>query len=337
LTRFYNYFNSNKENIVFSTNLKNKNCVDFINPNEIVEFCSANEINLVLITDEFYINEGMQELLSANDITVFSPSIDAINICASKAYAKKFIYKNKFQTPKFIIAEKPQAATEFISSSNFPLVVKPDNHSDTETIHFIENKKQAQETINNYFSNDNQKIIIEDYIDGKTFTIWTLSDGYSAKILFKSANYQNEIALFEPDFVTDEITKKIYQNIILPTIQALNTQDEEYIGILGFNFILTYDGKLFLIGFNSFFDDLNVDFALDVLNYDWEKIFESTIIGDIFINNSFEKINSYAISFKEDSHCELIYANTKSNLKRYLNELEINTDKLKEAKKIWKY
>ncbi len=335
--KFFNYFNKNKEDIVFSTNSKTANFVELLNPQEILDFCLANEINLVLITDENYINEGIQELLCTNNITVFSPSIDAINICASKAYSKKFIYKNKFQSPKFIVAEKPQNAHEFINSSNFPLAVKPDNHNDFETVYFIENKKQAQNAISNYFANDNQKIIIEDYIEGKNVRFWVLTDGYSAKILFKSAIYQNEISLFEPEFVADEVEEKIYKDIISPTIQALASQDEEYIGILGFDFILTYDNKPYLLGFDSFFDELNVDFALEVLNFDWKKIFESTIIGDVFLNNTFEKTTAPALCFKENTEIEMICANSKTNLKRYLKELEIDTAKLKEAEKLWKY
>lgn len=335
--RFFEYFNKNKEDIVFSTHFETKNHLSFQQPQEILEFCLANEINFILITDEFYINEGLQELLSANGLTVFSPSIDAINICASKAYAKKFMYKNKIQSPKFTVAEKMQNAVEFINSSNFALAVKPDNHSEFETVHFIENKKQASETLNKYFANDNQKLIIEDYIEGKNVSVWVLSDGYSAKILFKSAIYQKEIAYFEPEFISEEITNKMLNEAILPTIQALGEQGEEYIGILGFDFILTYDKKLYLLGYNSFFDDLNINFALDTLSLDWKKIFESTIIGDVFLNNTFEKSPLRAISFKNEQGFETISAKTKTNLKRYLNELEINQDELKEAEKIWKY
>lgn len=335
--KFFDYFNKNKEDIVFSTNSKNKNYIELLSVQEILDFCLANDINLVLITEENYINEGIQELLSANNVTVFSPSIDAINICASKAYSKKFIYKNKIQSPKFIVAEKPQNAFEFVNSSVFPLAIKPDNHNDFETVYFIENKKQAQDAISRYFANDNQKIIIEDYIEGKNVRFWVLTDGYSAKILFKSAIYQNEIALFEPEFITSEIEEKIYKDMILPTIQALASQEEEYIGILGFDFILTYDNKPYLLGFDSFFDDLNIDFALELLPFDWRKIFESTVIGDVFLNNTFEKINANALCFKENENIEMICANNRTNLKRYLKELEIDTKKLKEAEKIWKY
>ena len=68
-----------------------------------------------------------------------------------------------------------------------------------------------------------------------------------------------------------------------------------------------------------------------------KKIFESTIIGDVFLNYTFEKVNSYAICIQEENGYEFINANTKTNLKRYIDELELDTKKLKEAQKIWKY
>ena len=44
----------NKENIVFSTISALDNCIDFNNTQDIIEFCEANDINLVLITEDEY-------------------------------------------------------------------------------------------------------------------------------------------------------------------------------------------------------------------------------------------------------------------------------------------
>ena len=334
---FYNLFKKDKNNIVFST-LTNKDfCVDFRETKDIVEFCEANEINLVLIIDEEYINLGLQEILSSKNISAFSPSIEAIGICASKSAAKKFMYKNKIKTPKFLIAEKPQVAVEYFKQTNTPQVIKPDNHSYQECSLACETLNSAQKIINDFFNSGNKKIVIEDYIEGKNISIWVLSDGYSAKIIGKSAKYQNDIAYFNPEFIDEQLENRIYNEIIMPTIRALSTQDEEYIGILGFDIVLTYDNDLFLLGFNSFFDDINVDFYAKGYDINWAEVFDSVIIGDVFLKYQFKPKNEYMITIRQDEKIEFLSDKTKTNLKRYIKELEFNTVELEEALKRWKY
>ena len=333
---FFKRFKENKENIVF-TNMQNCNYIELANLQDTIDFCQANDVNLVLIIDEDFINQGYQEALSANNISVFCPSIEAISITTSKSWAKKFMHKNKILTPKFFIAEKTQTAIDYLKTAQMPQAIKPENNSFQECPKFIETQKQAQEAVNELFASGNKKIIIEDYIEGKNFSIWVLSDGYSAKIIGKSAKYQNNIALFEPDFLEDELIEKIYRETIMPTISALCEQEEEYIGILGFDFILSYKNEPYLIGYNSFFDEINVNFFTKGYEIEWEKIFDSTIIGDVFQKFSFEPKNEYMLSIRQKDKINFIHARTKNRLEEYLNTLDFDLSEYCEAKKIWKY
>lgn len=335
--QFVKLFSKNKENIVFTDAKGFPFSVEFSSIEDIVEFTKANEINLVVIIDEEYIDSGLGELITSMNITVFAPTSDAILLSSSKISAKKFMYKNKIQTPKFQIAEKPQQALEYVKSNPMPLVFKPDNHNFLETAHFAETQNEAIKTINNLFNNGNKKILIEDYIEGKNLSVWTISDGYSAKIIGTSAKYQNDIAYFEPDFLTDKIRYDIQNNFINPTIEALSNTDEIYVGILGFDFILTYDDEPFLVNYNSFFDDINVDFYTQGFDLKWEEVFESVITGDVFLKYDFKPKSKYMLTLRQDDEINFIITNTKTNLKRYLNDLDYDLEELNEAKSIWRY
>lgn len=334
---FCKLFEQKSENIVFSDIKESKNYIDFEDSQDIVEFCEENIINLVLIIDEKYINLGLCELISAKNITVFSPSIEAISITSSKASAKRFMHKNKILTPKFQIAEKPQQALDYIKQSGFPVAIKPDYHSYIECSKFAETSSQAQNIINNLFSNGNKRVIVEDYIEGKNFSIWVLSDGYSAKIIGTSAKYQNNIAYFEPHFVTEELKETLYDTVIMRTINALASNNEEYIGILGFDFILKSPQEAYLVGYNSFFDDINVDFFIEGFDIDWQDVFDSTIVGDVFLKYNFENNGNIMLSLRcSNNEIKFISARTKTNLYRYLDNLDVDLKELEEAKKIWK-
>lgn len=334
---YLNFFQQDKNNIVFTTIRGEKNYIEFNLINDIVDFCQANELNLVLITDEDYVNLGLQETISAINISAFSPSSEAIGITVSKNYAKKFMHRNKIKTPKFSVHEKPQSAIDYIKENGFPVAIKPDNHNIQECSLFCETLNQAKNIVNNFFESGNKKIIVEDYVEGKSLSVWVLTDGYSAKIIGTSAKYQNNIALFNPEFVNEDLEQNLYQNFINPTIQALSSQDEEYIGILGFDFILTYNNELYLLGYNSFFDDLNVDFYTKGFDINWADVFDSTIIGDVFLKYDFKIPQSHMITIKQDENIDFLSANTKNALINYIQKLDYDTKELQEATRIWRF
>lgn len=337
--KFFTYFSElDKNNIVFST-AKDCGYVEFDGVDDVVEFVCANEINFVLITDEEYINQGISEILSARNISVFSPSIDAIELCVSRNNAKRFMHKNKIPTSRFQIFEKPNAAIDYIKAMTHPYAIKPDFKSYQEGSRFFETFKQGQDMINDLFSKGNKKIIIEDYIEGKNVSVWVLSDGYSAKILGTSAKYQNDIAYFEPEFLSEEIKEKMFNNAILPTIHAMSENGEEYIGILGFDFMLDRFNNFYLVNYNSFFDDINVDFYTKGFDINWLDVFESTIVGDVFLKFDFNeaKKNNYMLTIRDNEKIHFIEAKRKSTLELYLDELSLNKEIYDEAQKVWNY
>jgi len=333
---FFKFFEKDKDNIIFST-IFDYNYINFLDDNDIIDFCEANEINFILITDEKYINDELIDKLNEFNISIFSPSEYAVNIINSKAYAKKFMHKFKIPTSAFQIFEKPQNAYDFISTVNFPIAIKPDNHNFRECTQFAETYNNAKKIISNLFSTDNKKIIIENYIEGKNISVWTLSNGYSAEILGISSKYQNNIAYFEPEFVNEDIKNEIYETIITPAINGLSYQDEEYIGILGFDIILNKENKPILIGFNNFFDDINVNFFTKGFNIDWLNVFEATLIGDVFTKFEFKPINEYMLTIRQNENINLINTKTKSNIELYLKELDFDLKEYQEAQKIWSY
>lgn len=334
--KFFELFNKNKQNIVFSSDKTLENYIDFKDSNDILEFCEANAINLVLIIDEEYINLGLQELISAKNITAFSPTSEAIAISSSKSTAKKFMHKNRIKTPRFQVAETPKMALDYIKTVSFPLAIRPDNHTPKECSLFCETFSGAKKIVSDFFASGNKKIVVEDYIEGKNFSVWTITDGYDARIIGTSAKYQNDCAVFEPDFLNDEIKGKILNEIVLPTISSLCEAGEEYIGILGFDCTIDRYGEIFLLGYNSFFDDINVDFFIEGYDINWAEVFDSAIRGDVFLKYDFKPEQRFMVSLRQDSEIAFFSAKTKSSLKLYLEESGCDLKEFYEAKKIWK-
>jgi len=334
---FYHALSKNKEDIVFSNCSKVENNIKYYSEVDIVDFVEANEINFILTTDENYMTSSLQEKFNSLNISNFSPTEEAINITKFKSYAKKFINKNKFLSPKYFIAERSSLAFDYLKTSNYPLAIRPDVHNFQECSQFAETYIQAQKIINNFFDNGNKKIVLEDYIFGKNFVIWAISDGYGAKIIGSNAKYQNNIGYLEPEFLSSEIKENLLETVINPTISSLAADGEEYIGILGFDFILNSKNEAYLVGFNSFFDDISVDLYTENYDLNWTDVFESCIVGDIFSKFDFECGANYALTIRNKDKINFIDAKIKSNLEKYAKELGYDTKEYEEATKLWKY
>ncbi len=332
---FFNIFKDDTSNIVFTTIKGEAAYCEFDSGDDIVEFCVANEIDFVLITEEKYILFGVEKKLNEESISVFAPSKKAVKTISFQSDAKRFMHKAKINTPKFFIAQKPQFAFEYIKENNYPFAIKPDRKNNLETTHFIEHYKDAKEVINNLFLSDNEKIVIEDYVEGRNIEVWALSTGYSAKIIGINAKFQNEIALLEPEFVDDNLKEEIQQTIINPTIDALCAQNSEYMGIIGFDIILTYSNEIYLVGFNTFFDEISAPLYTEECN--WLDIMDSTLIGDVFLKYDFKSLDIHKIALKTKDGIETLEACSKSSLKWQLKELGVENKYLDEAFRGWSF
>ena len=330
---FFELFSADKNNIVFKPST-DPNFPDLSNPDDIKDFIEANDIDFVLLTNEEHIISDTAETIVGKDTTIFAPSADAVEISYSKAEAKRFMYKNNIPTPAFQIFDRLNSAYDYVKDLKNPVAIKPDVHNKNECTQFAETSTSAKKIINNLFKSGNEKIIVEDYIEGKNIQLFILCDGFKFHILGISAKYQNNVAYFEPEFLSDDIVERIIEEVISPTTEALEAQGGEYIGILGFDLILKRDNSFVLVGYNSFFDDIDVDFYTKGFDVDWLKIFESTIVGDVFLKYEIYPKNVYMATIRQKENIEFISAKTKGNLEIYISEL-CDDSEYKEAVKIW--
>lgn len=340
-----NYFCKNPEHLVFTT--KEGSSGNFININpkdimELKEFALANEINLTIAADRFLADVDYFPVFSESNLAILAPDFDALKIASSKACGKKFIYKNKIKTPKFAFFEKPNLALDYIREAQYPVVIKPDLHSGVQTAYIAETFGAAKRKIEELFQKDNKRILIEDYIYGKELTFYVLSDGFRPVVVDIIHNFQNEISIKKP--INDDLKDKIYNEIIFPTISSLAQDGTEYTGILGFDIIVTPEGIPYLIEYNSFFKDLDIEMILQDGIEDWAKLFMDALVGTLADNFdtpfSFDKNGGYygAFGILDEDGPQIITqsARTLSILKEKLLEEGINEGDLREAQKIWK-
>lgn len=271
------------------------NCIDISadNVEELVEFAKANEIDLTIACSEKAIQNGIAEKFNDAGLMIFSPTSEAAKITTSKSISKKFMYKTKIPTPRFGIFDRENMAIDFARKSQYPLVVKTDNHQHGENVYICDTFVIAKRIISDLFDLQHKKVIIEDYIAGQEFSYYVITDGYNAMPIGSAVPYKqvlegnggavtSGLGAYSPFYMIDRtLESKIFKEIVYPALDELSKNENQYIGILGIDIIIDRTGKLNVIEFNPFFKEPDSQAILEIFDENLIDIMRAAIVGSL--------------------------------------------------------
>ena len=265
-------------------------CADIREDNvkELLEFAMENGIDMTIPISEKSIKSNIAEIFTNNKLSVFGASAKSAEITFDKALAKKVLYKLKIPTPKFGIFEKENVALDYIKNQRVPFVIKT---NDSNSAVVITSAQTGKNIINSMFIEKNKKVIIEDYVYGCPFSFYTITDGYKALPIGSSLTYKHSLegeggqltsgmGACSPNYkLSNEQEYFLMDSVIYPTLEYLEMQKCSYLGILGVNGIISDEGQICILGWQSFMLDCDTQAVLDILDEDLYPLFNSCIIG----------------------------------------------------------
>ena len=292
---------------------------------ELLEFVLETGIDITIAVSQKAINSDIATLFSQNKLQIFAPTQKANEIVSNKAYAKKVLYKLRIPTPKFGIFEKQTLAVDYIKNQKYPFVIKTnDNNSAT----IVTTDKTAKNLIETIFFEKNKKVIIEDYVYGTPFSFYTITDGYKALPIGSSLTYKHALegnggqlsdgmGACVPNYkLSNDNEYFLMDNVIYPAIEYLEIGGNPYTGILGVNGILTEEGNIIVLGFQSFTQDFDTDAILCSIDDDLYNLFESCIIGSFS-----DEIDTININDRQSVSLVLVCKN-KENKQNVINGID---------------
>lgn len=260
------------------------------NVQELLEFVLENGIDLTIAASEEAIKNDIATLFQQNHQMIFAPTKDSANICLYKSAGKKFMYKNRVPCSKFGIFDKPSLAVDYAKKSAMPIVIKTDENQE-KGILVCNAFSVAKDFIEDLFEQGEKKVIIEDYVYGHEFSFYVITDGYHALPLGSVATYKHELegngglltsgmGAFTPDYkVSNQVERKILQQIIYPALNSLAHSHTPYIGILGVDLVMNEKEHLYVLKFNSFLQTPDAQTILALLKENVYNLFEACVIG----------------------------------------------------------
>ncbi len=259
------------------------------NVNELLDYVLENDIDMTIPVSQAAIEANIVSKFTEHKQHIFGPIAEAGNFAFNKANAKKLLYKLHIPTPKFGIFEKTNMAIDYLKNQKIPFILKT---NDKNSAIVLTSTQQAKKIIeSNTTILGNSKVVIEDYIYGTPFSFYSLTDGYKALPIGSAITYKHSLdgnggqltsgmGSLCPNYkLSIENEYFLMDNVIYPTIEYLESNGTPYLGVLGVNGIITDEGKLFILGWQSFFQDCDAAGLLQNIDEDLYSLFESCIIG----------------------------------------------------------
>lgn len=265
-------------------------CVDIRenSSQELLEFVLENGVDLTIPVSEQSLKTDIVELFNKNDMRIFAPNSEIAELLTDKNLSKKMMYKLGIPTPKFGIFEKYSVALDYIKGLKNPFVLKNNTPSSAVIFTSLQNSKSVLESM---FSEKHSRVLVEDYIYGTPFGFYAITDGYKALPIGSSILYKHSLegeggqltsgmGACSPNYkLSSKNEEFLMNNVIYPTLDYLEINYSPYVGILGVNGIISEDGNIKILGFQTFMQDADCAGIIELINTDLLYLFEECIIG----------------------------------------------------------
>ena len=274
--------------------------IDPLNFVEIKNFCIREKVDLVIVGPEAPLVNGIVDYLDGIGIKTFGPSLQASKLEGSKSFMKSICRKYNIPTAGYKEFDNHEDSLNFIKNNKMPLVIKVDGLAAGKGVTIALDQKTAIDAIENIFIKknfgDGAKIIIEDFLDGEEASFFVACDGKDFLCLPTAQDHKRVgegetgpntggMGAYSPaPIITNDLSKKIIDTIIKPTLNGLLNEGIKYKGIL-YAGLMIVQNKPLLLEYNVRFGDPECQPILYRLKTDIIDLFNACI------NEKINKIN----------------------------------------------
>ncbi len=274
-------------------------CLD-IDAEDLDAVCTAvteHGIEFVIVGPEAPLVAGLADRLEGMDVPVFGPSAAAAEIEGSKGMMKDLLAKYDIPTAEYQRFDEPDAAKEYIRVKNHPVVVKADGLAAGKGVILSHTLNEAyaavdQIMIEEAFGSAGTEIVIEEFLIGEEVSFFALCDGEKAIPLAGAQDHKRAhdgdqgpntggMGAYTPAPILDAaLEKRIMDEIVTPTIDAMAKEGIPYKGVLFAGLMITEDGPK-VIEYNCRFGDPECQPILARLKSDLLDMLFAAANGDL--------------------------------------------------------
>ena len=263
----------------------------------ILQFAKEKDIGLVVVGPEVPLMNGLVDDLEAAGIPAFGPRANAAEIEGSKSFAKDLMKKYGIPTARYEVFAEAEAARAYIRSEGTPIVVKADGLAAGKGVVVAMTEQEALDAVdaimeNNSFGDAGARVVIEEFMEGEEASLLAFTDGTVIRPMISAQDHKRAfdgdkgpntggMGTYAPaPVMTPELTERAVEEILKPTISAMEKEGRAYRGCLYLGLMITADGPK-VVEFNARFGDPETQVVLPLLDGDLVQIMHACAGGTL--------------------------------------------------------
>ncbi len=234
-------------------------------------------ISLVAIGPELPLSLGIADYLQQHNLMVFGPTKAGAQIEASKSWAKALMEEAGVPTAQSATFTEAIAAKAYVAEQGAPIVVKADGLAAGKGVTVAATVEEAQGAIESLFQQGFAKIVVEECLRGEEVSVLAITDGLTVRPLLPAQDHKRigegdtgkntgGMGAYAPAPVaTATLMQRIEQEILQPTVEALQKREIDYRGVLYAGLMISPEGEPKVLEFNCRFGDPETQAILPLL------------------------------------------------------------------------
>ncbi|MEZ4749882.1 MAG: phosphoribosylamine--glycine ligase [Bdellovibrionota bacterium] len=265
----------------------------------LVRAAQAHQVELVVVGPEALLAQGYADAFRRAGLLVVGPSKEAALLESSKIFAKQFMQRAGIPTASFQIVDSPESLEAFAHGRDvWPVVLKVDGLAAGKGVVIAQNPEDVlhfsqRVYIEKEFGKDPQRILIEEFLEGREVSYIGLCDSNNFVPLPTATDYKRVgdgnigpntggMGCVSPSpFLTPQVETRITKNVIGKLLAQLEAEKMEFRGALFIGVMLDDKGTPNVLEFNVRFGDPETQATLPRLKSDFLQLLISTAKGEL--------------------------------------------------------
>ena len=238
----------------------------------LIDFVKENNVELTIVGPEAPLVEGVVDRFNEQGLRIFGPTQGAAQLEGSKAFTKDFLARHNIPSAAYQNFTEIEPAVAYVKQQGAPIVVKADGLAAGKGVIVAQTEDQAISAIKdmlagNSFGEAGHRVVVEEFLTGEEASFIVMADGKNILSLATSQDHKARdngdlgpntggMGAYSPaPVVSDEIAEQVMQTVIIPTIEGMAAEGNEYSGFLYAGLMISPDGSLKVLEYNCRFGD----------------------------------------------------------------------------------
>jgi len=265
---------------------------------KLADFAEKNDVSLTIVGPEAPLVDGVVDYFTGRGLACFGPTQGAAQLEGSKAFTKDFLARHKIPTAEYQNFTEVEPALAYLRDKGVPIVIKADGLAAGKGVIVAETLEQAEEAVKdmlsgNAFGEAGCRVVIEEFLDGEEASFIVIADGDHVLPMATSQDHKRVgeadtgpntggMGAYSPaPVVTAEIHDRVMREVIMPTIEGMKAEGNDYTGFLYAGLMIMSDGTPKVIEYNCRFGDPETQPIMLRLNSDLVELCLAALEGQL--------------------------------------------------------